>query len=73
MFSISKLFEDVRSFQYQHKALTYLLHLILNLIMLGGFYILIKYGGEDDRYFWLGILLVLVPGLAMLPTFLRPK
>jgi len=72
MFSISKLFEDIRRVQDRHKGLTYLLHSILNFIALGGFWILIKYGDQGDRYYWLGMM-VIIPGLAMVPTFLRPK
>jgi len=68
---IAKFFEDVRKAQARHKVLTYVIHGILTLIMLGGFWILGKYGADDDRCFWLGIAMVLLPGFAMLPTWVR--
>jgi hypothetical protein len=70
---ISKLFENIRKAQGRHKVFAYLLHLILSLIMLGGFWILVQYGVDDDRYFWLGIMMVIIAGLAMLPTILPNK
>jgi hypothetical protein len=68
---IAKLFEDVRKAQERHKVLTYIIHFVLSTIMLAGFWVLIKYGVDDDRYFWLGIVMALIPGFAMLPTWVR--
>jgi hypothetical protein len=68
--SISKLFESIRRAQDRHKVLAYFLNLVLSLIMLCGFWILITRGVDDDRYFWLGISLVIVGGLVMLPAIL---
>lgn len=67
---ISKAFENIRKAQDRHKVLAYLLNWALMLIMLAGFWILIKYGADDDRYFWLGIIVAIIGGLAMLPMIL---
>ena len=68
--AISKLFERVRRAQDRHRVLAYFLNLVLTLVMICGFWILGKYGVDDDRYFWLGIGLVIVAGLIMLPVIL---
>jgi len=67
---ISKAFENIRKAQDRHRVLAYLLNCALSLIMLAGFWILIKYGVDDDRYFWLGIIMAIIGGLAMLPMIL---
>ena len=68
---IAKLFEDVRKTQERHRVLTYIVHFVLGTIMLAGFGVMTKYGVDDERYFWLGIAMVLIPGFAMLPNFVR--
>ncbi|HEX9544718.1 MAG TPA: hypothetical protein VF955_06005 [Pyrinomonadaceae bacterium] len=68
--SISRFLENVRKAQDRHKVLAYFVNLVLSLVMLGGFWILIKHGTDNDRYFWIGIGMVIIGGLAMLPTIL---
>jgi hypothetical protein len=70
---ISRFFESIRKAQDQHKLLAYFVNLMLSLVMLGGFWVLIRHGTDDDRYFWIGISMVIVGGLAILPTILTRK
>ena len=69
--SISKLFEQIRDIQGRHKVLAYLFNWILTLISLGGFWILIQYGADDDRYFAIGIAMIILAFLGMLPIMVR--
>ena len=68
--SISRFLENIRKAQDRYKVLAYFVNFALSLVMLSGFWILIKHGTDDDRYFWIGIGMVIVGGLAMLPTIL---
>jgi hypothetical protein len=71
--SISRFLENIRKAQDRHKVLTYFVNKALTFVMLGGFWILIKHSTGDDRYFWIGISMVIVSGLAMFPTILPRK
>ena len=71
--SISRFLENIRKAQDRHKVLTHFVNLALTLVMLAGFWILIKHNTDDDRYFWIGISMVIVSGLAMFPTILPRK
>lgn len=67
---IAKFFEDVRKAQARHRVLAGIFFTAMNLVAFGGFWILIKYGADDDRYFFLGVGMLIVVFFALLPTII---
>ena len=61
---ISRAFEN--HMQSWHKIRGYLLLCLLVLIICAGYWILIEYGVDEDLYFWIGLLMMIIPGLAIL-------